>query len=116
MTQNAFGSDVAPPQRIVVGVDSSDNALRAAVWAAQLAADLEVPLLVVHALDLGATSIYAEAVGYTQARRDDGAALLGRVVSEVREQFPRVPVDTELSDVSAPEVLIARSGESELMS
>lgn len=104
------------PQRIVVGVDSSDNALRAAVWSARLAADLHVPLLVVHALDLGATSIYSEAVGYTQARRDDGAALLGRVVSALREQFPRVPVDAELSDVSAPEVLIARSAASDLIS
>ena len=103
------------PQRIVVGVDISDNTLRAAVWAARQAADLNVPVLLVHALDLGATSIYAEAVGYTQARRDDGAALLGRVAGALREQVPGVPVDTELSDVSAPEVLIARSGGSGLV-
>src|ERR1051326_3357022 len=99
------------PQRIVVGVDSSENALHAALWAARQAADLHVPVLVVHALDLGATSVYSEAVGYTQARRDDGAALLGHVVSALREQVPGVPLDAELSDVSAPETLIARSGE-----
>jgi nucleotide-binding universal stress UspA family protein len=103
------------PQRIVVGVDTSDNALRAAVWAARQATELHVPLLVVHALDLGATSIYSEAVGYTRARRDDGAALLGRVLSALREQVPGVPVDTELSDISAPETLIALSGESDLV-
>lgn len=110
MTQNP-----SAPRRIVVGVDSSDNALRAALWAARQAADLHVPMLLVHALDLGATSVYAEAVGYTQARRDDGAALLGRVVTALRKQAPGVPVDTELSDVSAPETLIARSGESDLV-
>jgi nucleotide-binding universal stress UspA family protein len=103
------------PRRIVVGVDTSENALRAALWAARQAADLHVPVLLVHALDLGATSIYSEAVGYTQARRDDGAALLGRIASTLRELAPGVPVDTELSDASAPETLIARSGESDLV-
>ncbi len=103
------------PRRIVVGVDSSDNALHAALWAARQAADLHVPVLVVHALDLGATSVYSEAVGYTQARRDDGAALLGRVVSVMRERFPGVPLDSELSDASAPETLIALSGEPDLV-
>ena len=103
------------PRRIVVGVDTSDNALRAALWAARQAADLHAPVLLVHALDLGATSVYSEAVGYTQARRDDGAALLGRVVSTLREQVPGVSVDTKLSDASAPETLIALSSAANLV-
>lgn len=110
-----MAQNLPKPRRIVVGVDTSGNALRAALWAARQAADLHVPVLLVHALDLGATSIYTETVGFTQARRDDGAALLGRVVGTLREQLPGVPVDTELSDASAPEALIARSGESDLV-
>lgn len=102
-------------RRIVAGVDTSDNALRAAIWAARQAADLHVPVLLVHALDLGATSVYSEASGFTKARRDDGAELLGRVARTLREQVPGVPVDTELSDSSAPQTLIALSRESELV-
>lgn len=103
------------PRRIVVGVDASDNALDAAVWAACQAADLHVPVLLVHALDLAATSVYADAVGMTKARREDGAMLLGRVASTLRERVPGVPVDAELSDATAPETLIALSGKSDLV-
>jgi len=110
MTQNLLS-----PRRIVAGVDASDSALRAALWATRQAADLHVPMLVVHALDLGATSVYSEAVGYTQARRDDGTALLGHVVSTLRELVPGVPVDTEMSDASAAETLIALSGVPDLV-
>jgi len=39
-------------RRIVVGVDSSDNASRAAAWAAREAADRGLPLHVVHAIDV----------------------------------------------------------------
>lgn len=103
------------PHRIVVGVDASDSALHAAIWAARQAADLDVPLLVVHALDLGATSVYATAAGYTEDRRDQGAALLGKVARTLREQVPAALVDTEQFDPSAPQTLMALSNESDLV-
>ncbi|HZU56623.1 MAG TPA: universal stress protein [Actinocrinis sp.] len=103
------------PQRIVVGVDSSDNALHAAIWAARLAVDLGVPLLLVHALDLGATSVYSTAVGYTEDRREHGAALLGQVARTLREKVRGVIVDTELFDQGAPQTLVALSDESTLV-
>ena len=103
------------PQRIVVGVDSSDNALHAAIWAARQAVDLGVPLLVVHALDLGATSVYSTAVGYTDARREDGATVLGKVARTLREKVRGVIVDTELFDQGAPQTLVALSNESTLV-
>lgn len=103
------------PRRIVVGVDASDSALHAAIWAARQAADLDVPLLVVHALDLGATSVYSTAAGYTDERRDQGAALLGKVARTLREQVPEALVDTELFEPSAPQTLVALSNESDLV-
>ena len=107
--------NLSAPRRIVVGVDASDNALHAAIWAARQAAALGVPLIVVHALDLGATSIYSAAVGYTDARRDQGATLLGKVARTLREQVPAALVDTELFDPSAPQTLVALSNESDLI-
>jgi nucleotide-binding universal stress UspA family protein len=107
--------NLSAPRRIVVGVDASDNALHAAIWAARQAAALGVPLIVVHALDLGATSIYSAAVGYTDARRDQGAALLGKVARTLRERVPAALVDTELFDPSAPQTLVALSNESDLI-
>ena len=103
------------PRRIVAGVDASESALHAAVWAAHQAADLDVPLLVVHALDLGATSVYSTAAGYTEDRRDQGARLLGRVARTLRERVPGALVDTELFDPSAPQTLVALSNESDLV-
>jgi nucleotide-binding universal stress UspA family protein len=103
------------PRRIVVGVDASDSALHAAIWAARQAADLDVPLLVVHALDLGATSVYSTAAGYTDERRDQGAALLGKVARTLREQVPEALVDTELFEPSAPQTPVALSNESDLV-
>lgn len=105
----------AAPRRIVVGVDSSGNALHAALWAARQGRDLGVPVQLVHALDLGATSVYSEAAGFTKARRDEGAQLLGRVAKAVREQVPGSLVDTELSELAAPQTLVALSNESTLM-
>ena len=103
-------------RRIVVGVDTSDNALRAADWAAQQAADLGLPLDVVHALDLDPIpGGVVEQTGFAQARREEGARLLGRIAGRLTESYPEVPVHGQLSDLNPAEALIGRSGESELI-
>ncbi len=105
----------AAPRRIVVGVDPSGNALHAALWAARQGRDLGVPVQLVHALDLGATSVYSEAAGLTRTRRDEGAQLLSRVAKKLHEQVPGAAVDTELSELGAPQTLIAFTNESTLV-
>ncbi|HEU5426631.1 MAG TPA: universal stress protein [Actinocrinis sp.] len=107
--------NLSAARRIVVGVDASDNSLHAAIWAGRQAADLDVPLLVVHALDLGATSVYSTAAGYTKDRRDQGAALLGGVARTLRKEVPGALVDTELFELSAPQTLVALSNKLDLI-
>jgi nucleotide-binding universal stress UspA family protein len=102
-------------ERVIVGVDGSENAARAAAWAAHQAVDLGVPLLLVHALDLGATSVYSNAVGFTAARREEGARLLGDHAARLRARFRPPALDCELSDIAAAQTLIALSGETSLV-
>ena len=53
MTTNGFGLGDRPAiRRVVAGVDGSDSALHAALWAAREAWSLDVPLLLTHALHL----------------------------------------------------------------
>lgn len=120
---------LSTPQRIVVGVDTSDNALRAATWAARQAADLGLALHLVHALDtLSQPGLLAESsplqrggadragrAGRVEPRREEGARLLGQMAGRLTERFPALSVLGELSDASAPEALIERSGPTSLV-
>ncbi|HEU5355118.1 MAG TPA: universal stress protein [Actinocrinis sp.] len=117
---------LSSPRRIVAGVDTSDNAMRAATWAARQAADLGLPLHLVHALDvppppgvLAEHSPLQRAVidraGSLESRREEGARLLGQVAGRLTERFPTLSVHSELSDTNAPEALIERSGATSLV-
>jgi nucleotide-binding universal stress UspA family protein len=103
-------------RRIVVGVDPSENALRAAEWAARQATDLMLPLHLVHALDLspGPGSVI-ETSGLAEARREDGEQLLARVADRVTQRYPDVLIYNEISRLSAPEALVGYSGPTTLM-
>jgi nucleotide-binding universal stress UspA family protein len=104
------------PRRIVAGVDTSENAARAAMWAARQAVDLGLPLQLIHALDLGAAvGYYSEASDVRATLRESGAKLLTDVTRRVQEQFPALRVDTELVEPSAPEALVAASASDKLI-
>ena len=118
--------NLSTPRRIVVGVDSSDNASRAAEWAARQAADLGVPLYLLHALDLSAGPgggtehgvaghEAGERSGFAEARWQDGERLVDRIAVRLGERFPGVAVRAELSESNAPEALIDSSGESTMV-
>lgn len=104
------------PARVIVGVDASDNSLRAAVWAAEEAAARGVALTLVHALDLpGTTGMPLEPLGYVQRRHTDGRELLEGAAATVRERFPNLTVDTQLSELSAARTLGSLSTEAALL-
>jgi nucleotide-binding universal stress UspA family protein len=97
--------------RIVVGIDSSDNAARAADWAAREAVDRGWQLHLVHALDLmGAIGELTEPEGYVSARHAAGQALLAKIAAAVRERHPALAVSSEVSELGAAESLVALSG------
>ena len=104
------------PRHIVVGVDSSDNASRAAAWAAHEAADRSLPLHVVHAIDVsGAMGRQFEPPHYPAMPSKVGEQLLERIADTLRESFPNLPVTTELSELSAAEALVELSRQAELV-
>ena len=107
----------APTQRrIVVGVDSSDNAARAADWAAQEAADRSLPLHLVHALDLpGPMGIVIEPPEYDAEETAANHHMLRRILGNLRERHPYVAITGEISELSPAETLVAFSRDAELV-
>jgi nucleotide-binding universal stress UspA family protein len=111
MTQNTV-----TPRRIVVGVDSSDNASRAATWAAREAADRGLPLHLVHAIDLpGVMGRQFEPPHYAATATKAGEQLLDRIADGLRESFPKLPVTTEISELAAAETMVDMSHDAVLV-
>ncbi|HEV2634496.1 MAG TPA: universal stress protein [Actinocrinis sp.] len=95
--------------RIIAGLDPSENAARAADWAAREALDRGLPLHLVHALGFPSSMNPAAAAHYFQAGRQTADALLDLVGRDLLARYPHLPVTTESSDLPAPEALVALS-------
>ena len=80
---------------VVVGVDGSEPARRAALWAADEAARRDTLLHIVHAADTDARRLYLTADGVERVR-GTGRELLRETVGLVAERFPGLRVSTEL--------------------
>jgi len=93
--------DPDAPFHVVVGVDPSEVAQHAALWAAQEAHDRHGRLTVAHALELSekATRLH-ELSRQTASRREQGLALVARVAAAVSARHPGLPVETEVSDLA----------------
>ena len=116
MTQNIVTPDGAAPPRIVAGVDASDNAARAAAWAAREAADQGLPLHLVHALDLpGTTGMAVEPPEFAASQARAGRELLDRLAADLRDRHPGLTVSTEISELGAAETLVVLSGAARLV-
>ncbi|MEV7414548.1 universal stress protein [Streptomyces sp. NPDC089919] len=93
MNASRTGPQVGP---VVVGVDESGEARRAALWASDEAARRRRPLHLVHGSDVEGRilDLPAEAA---ERLREAGRALLERTAGEVRDRHPALSVSTELS-------------------
>jgi nucleotide-binding universal stress UspA family protein len=94
---------------IVVGIDGSDAGWRALEWAADVAEHTERALRVVH---VGDTRPPTEA---SVDQRSYGNALLADALATLAEDHDRLPVEAELHEGSAAEVLIDLSRAAELI-
>ena len=104
------------PGSVVVGVDGSENAARAARWAAAEAVSRGVALTIAHALHLPTgAALSMEPVKHAEKRREEGGRLLHLVTADLRRDFPGLRIDTELSDYSAAHTLSSMSLESALV-
>ena len=103
-------------RRVVAGVDGSDSAMHAALWAAREARALEVPLLLTYALHLPDAPVPPiETADSAQRRRREGGELVDGVAAKVAGQYPDVSLEVEtsqlmpvhrLADLSERDVLI----------
>ncbi|MEY2225543.1 MULTISPECIES: universal stress protein [Streptomyces] len=85
---------------VIVGVDGSEPARQAAMWAAAEAARRERPLHIVHGSDTDGRVLYVSAQSIERVRRT-GRELLDATAAAVRERFPGLQVNPEFSR-SAP--------------
>lgn len=92
---------------IVVGVDGSDNARKAARYAADLAALMQARLLLVHVVP--SVAVPADAIAFgaqlLQAHRVRGEALLDTLSNELER--PALPVEKRLVDAGSPAEVLA---------
>lgn len=114
---NGSGEPGGPSvRRVVAGVDGSDSALHAALWAGREARSLGVPLLLEHALHMPEVAVPPiEPADYAERQQHAGRELLAGVAAKVSGQFPGLAVETEtspaspvhrLTDLSGPDTLI----------
>ncbi|MFD5411989.1 universal stress protein [Streptomyces nojiriensis] len=81
---------------VVVGVDGSDSARTAVMWAAAEAVRRDRPLHIVYGADTDARIIYLSAESVEQVRHA-GRALLDETAEAVGAEFPSAHVTTEFS-------------------
>lgn len=97
--------------RVVVGVDGSDSAHHAAVWAAREAEARDVPLTLVHAFgaESGVGAVFAP-VEREGGRKAEGSTLLETAATLIGELYPALAVETELCPLTPVERLVELSG------
>jgi nucleotide-binding universal stress UspA family protein len=116
MTEQTNTPAPAVPLPIVVGVDFSENAARAAQWAAREAADRRLALHLVYAMDLpGAWGELVKPTGYVAAHRLAGEMLLVKIGDTLLKRHPGLALSSEVSELGASETLVLLSRHAHLV-
>ncbi|MGW4379159.1 universal stress protein [Kitasatospora sp. NPDC004531] len=100
---------------VVVGVDGSERALRALMWAASEAALRECPLLIAHVLPEWQLDFPFFPPGRWDGLRQQGAEILTEAVAMVEEGHPGVEVGSDQVSGSPAEVLRSATERARLM-
>jgi nucleotide-binding universal stress UspA family protein len=103
---------------VVVGVDTSQHAARAAMWAAAEAQEREVGLHVIHALDIDPSSAWNHPGAFepTQDRAlEPDLGLLGQICHRVQKAHPTLEVTTAMTYDGAAAALVAASLDADLV-
>ena len=116
MTAQVEQQEPAEIARVVVGVDGSEPAQNAALWAAEEAAARGATLTVLHAA--GVAETIAPALGPVPdiaAGSTEGDRLIETTIALVREHHPNLPLDPQISPLSPLERLTELSGPDTLL-
>lgn len=111
MTEN---SRAEASERIVAGVDGSENAVRAAEWAAREATVRGAPLLLLHAYKTPDAYVL-EPSDLASRMREEGEALLRHVSERLRAGFPDLRLTGEVSDLTPAHALTDLSEQAALV-
>lgn len=102
--------------RVVVGVDSSQNAALAADWAAGVALARDEMLTVVTAIDLPAVAGSPhEPTGAIGAWHSHGRDVLTETSARLAAKYPKLHIETELSDREPVDILTELSLDADLV-
>jgi nucleotide-binding universal stress UspA family protein len=104
--------------RILVGVDASEDSVRAADWAASLAGSVNARLTVAHALDLpdvNPSARSAETTAHRERRHREGERILSRTTRRIADRHPGLPVDAELSERDPAQALAVLAQDADLL-
>ncbi|MBU9763298.1 universal stress protein [Mycobacterium sp. TNTM28] len=109
----------SPDAPVVVGIDGSDEALRAARWAAAVADGFGAPLRIVHALPSLGRNLTQTAAALTAAmmsyQQDMAQAFLKAATETVAADHPELRVTTDSFNEPADQVLIEASRDARLV-
>ena len=103
-------STFATPERVVVGVDGSPDAMHAAAWAAQAASRRRVGLHLLHALNLAGTASLLSRLPFEEYRQNQtkqAEALLDELRTGLLGDYPGLSISTEISPDGPVETLVA---------
>jgi nucleotide-binding universal stress UspA family protein len=101
---------------VIAGVDASEHAKRAALWAGAAAAERGAALHLIHALDFDpAWSSTGSAPDDAAVAGDTDDGLLARLASQVQAAHPGLVVTCTLVDAAAPGALVAASADAGLL-
>jgi nucleotide-binding universal stress UspA family protein len=106
------GRSISSIRRVVAGVDGSDSAMHAAMWAAREARSLNVPLLLMHALHLPDVAVPPiEPADYAERQQRAGSQLVTEVAAKISGSYPGLAVEAETSLQSPVHRLVELSAE-----
>ncbi|RVW06767.1 universal stress protein [Rhodococcus spongiicola] len=100
---------------VVVGVDGSDAAQAAVVWAARMCADRNLSLRIIHALNFSSYTYgapYLDVAGIFDWMEDEGKEILARAAAAAREVSPDLDISTEISTLGGARWLVSLSEDS----
>ncbi|MCE5291974.1 MAG: universal stress protein [Nocardiaceae bacterium] len=103
---------------VVVGVDNSHTAMRATFWAADVAQQMNAPLVIAHGVTIPGWYLSEASLLATPsiAQAEEAAErLVTRIREEVAEQHPELEIHTVIKPGPADLMLIALSGKARLL-
>ncbi|WP_375481483.1 universal stress protein [uncultured Mycobacterium sp.] len=105
----------SPPRSVIVGIDGSQAAIRAAEWAIDEAVSREIPLRLIHVIHDHVEPAPTASVGNVQMEVEYGETALRKACAAVATSGKPVKVETGILQGDPAKTLIAESRDAEMI-